>query len=372
MLQWLYPIWSIWSERDYEDMEKRYQEVRKQEFLNMPFSPDTQYYQLALLQEQAAELIKSWPMYNMHAPAKCELPVHPSKIPFVDMIEGYRVAEVDAKNSPAISKLHTSGQRKISLNMLLNPRPKWACLEYMQREVKDLQIQFAMNCQVFLTQLTQFVVPNKEDLCGHVDFVQHWVKQLYTYKDMVEHEVNFVLQFLLQMLDTSICLIGIQPDQDALPHFFPVNYPFLQEPRDAEEYTEIADKLKVWRVKFKMNYDLMEDMFTSMDKEFDDQQLTPLQLKDLMINVHSTFDRWTELLRQLFKHCNELLQLNIVASNTVQHKNKASTVEKEIVEILLEQRVHHQKPLQSGWIATAEHCIELAKVRLTVVTEGKF
>ena len=38
-------------QRDYEDMEKRYQLVRKQEFLNMTFSPDTQYYQLALLQE---------------------------------------------------------------------------------------------------------------------------------------------------------------------------------------------------------------------------------------------------------------------------------------------------------------------------------
>ena len=38
-------------QRDYEDMEKRYQVVRKQEFINMPFSPDPQYYQLALLQE---------------------------------------------------------------------------------------------------------------------------------------------------------------------------------------------------------------------------------------------------------------------------------------------------------------------------------
>ena len=38
-------------QRDYEDMEKRYQLVKKQEFINMPFSPDTQYYQLALLQE---------------------------------------------------------------------------------------------------------------------------------------------------------------------------------------------------------------------------------------------------------------------------------------------------------------------------------
>ena len=71
-------------------MEKCYQVVRKQEFLQIPFSPDTQYYRLALLQEQAVELIKSWPIYNMHVNAKCELPVHPSKIQIVDMIEGYK------------------------------------------------------------------------------------------------------------------------------------------------------------------------------------------------------------------------------------------------------------------------------------------
>ena len=175
-------------------MEKRYQLVRKQEFLHMAFLPDTQYYQLASLQEQAVALIKSWPIYNMHVDAKCELPVHPSKIQIVDMIEGYRVAEADARNSPAIRKLHTSTleQMQLPLDMLLNPRPRWACLEDMRREVKDLQIQFAMNRQSFVRQLTEYEVPAKEDLAGHVAFVQHWVKQLYTYKDMVESEVNFV------------------------------------------------------------------------------------------------------------------------------------------------------------------------------------
>ena len=265
-------------QRDYEDMEKRYQVVRKQEFVNMPFSPDTQYYQLALLQEQAAALIHSWPLYNMHVPAKCTLPAHPSAIQILDMVEGYRVTEADAQISPAIRKLQTStlNQMQLPLDMLLNPRPKWACLEDMRREVKDLQMQFAVTRQTFLSQLQQFAVPDKEDLCGHVAFVQYWVKQLYAYKDIVEQEVNFVLQFLLQVPDTPVCLIGIQPDQDALPHFFPVIYPFLQEPRDAEEYAEIADKLKVWRVKFKMNYDLMVEMFASMDKELEEQQLTPL------------------------------------------------------------------------------------------------
>ena len=61
----------------------------------------------------------------------------------------------------------------------------------------------------------------------------------------------------------------------------------------------------------------MEAMFRSMDKDLDAQELTPMQLKDLMINVHSTFDRWIGLLKQLMGHYNNLLQLNIVASNTV-------------------------------------------------------
>ena len=176
--------------------------------------------------------MKSWPVYNMHIQSKCELPIHPSQIQIVDAIEGYRVAEADKQNSPAIKKLHTStlAQMQIPLDMLLNPRPKWACLEDMRREVKDLQVQFAMNRQSFIRQLTQYAIPEKKDLCGHIAFVQHWVRQLYTYKDMVEGEVNLAIQFLLQMPDTPVCLIGIQPDSDALPHFFPVIYPFLQEP----------------------------------------------------------------------------------------------------------------------------------------------
>ena len=95
-------------QRDYEDMERRYQLVRKQEFVHATFQPDTQYYQLALLQEQAVELMKSWPKYNMHCEAKCQLPPHPSQIQIVDMTEGYRVATADLQNSPAIRKLQTS------------------------------------------------------------------------------------------------------------------------------------------------------------------------------------------------------------------------------------------------------------------------
>ena len=109
----------------------------------------------------------------MHVQVNCELPVHPSRIQIMDMIEGYKVVEADAKNHPAIMKLHTStlAQMQISLYMWLNPRPKWTCLEDMRREVKDLEMQFAMNHLDFIRKLTQHEIPAKEDLCGHVAFV---------------------------------------------------------------------------------------------------------------------------------------------------------------------------------------------------------
>ena len=111
-------------QHDYEDMEKRYNVVvKKQEFLHMSFYLDTQYYQLALLQEQAEELIKSWPIYNMHVQSKCEPLAHPIQVQILDMVEGYRFVEADAKSSIIICKLHTPtlAQMQIPLGMLLNP-----------------------------------------------------------------------------------------------------------------------------------------------------------------------------------------------------------------------------------------------------------
>ena len=39
-------------------------------------------------------------------------------------------------------------------------------------------------------------------------------------------------------------------------------------------------------------------------------------------------------------------------------------MEREVAEMLMESRVHHQYPLADGWIATAERCMELAKARI--------
>ena len=70
------------------------------------------------------------------------------------------------------------------------------------------------------------------------------------------------------------------------------------------------------------------------------------------------------------RHCNNLLQLNIVASNTVTTKKKTSTVEREVAELLMEWRVHHLSPLSDGWVATAEHCLELAKAHFHAELQG--
>ena len=130
------------------------------------------------------ELMKSWPKYNMHCEAKCQLPPHPSQIQIVDMTEGYRVATADLQNSPAIRKLQTStvSQMRVPLDLLFNPRPRWACLEDMRREVKSLQAQFGISRNLFIAQLQQYEIPAKDDLASQFAFVQHWIKHLYIYQ----------------------------------------------------------------------------------------------------------------------------------------------------------------------------------------------
>ena len=92
----------------------------------------------------------------------------------------------------------------------------------MRIEVKSLQAQFGINRNLFMGQLQQYEIPAKDDVASQFSFVQYWIKHLYSYQEMLEKESNFILQYLLQMPDTPVCLYGIQPDDDVLPHFFPV------------------------------------------------------------------------------------------------------------------------------------------------------
>ena len=146
--------------------------------------------------------------------------------------------------------------------------------------------------------MQQYEVPAKDDLASQFQFVQYWITHLYNYKEMLEKEGNFILQYLLQMPDTPVCLYGIQPDDDALPHFFPVIYPFIQEPKDAEEYVQITDKLNEWRARFKAHYGLMKEMFKSIQSELDEGQVSPIRMQKLMDNVNATFQTWKTLLQQ--------------------------------------------------------------------------
>ena len=45
-------------------------------------------------------------------------------------------------------------------------------------------------------------------------------------------------------------------------------------------------------------------------------------------------------------------------------KKKTSTIEREVAELVMESRVHHQFPLANGWLATADCCLELAKAHI--------
>ena len=67
--------------------------------------------------------MKSWPKYNMHCEAKCQLPQHPSQIQIVDMTEGYKFSKEDLQNSPAIRKLQTStvSQMRVPLDLPSSP-----------------------------------------------------------------------------------------------------------------------------------------------------------------------------------------------------------------------------------------------------------
>ena len=51
-------------------------------------------------------------------------------------------------------------------------------------------------------------------------------------------------------------------------------------------------------------------------------------------------------------------------------KKKTSTMEREVVELLMESRLHHQYPLADGWLATAERCLELSKAHIHAELPG--
>ena len=69
---------------------------------------------------------------------------------------------------------------------------------------------------------------------------------------------------------------------------------------------------------------------------------------------------------------NELLQLNIVASQSIAPKNIATTVECEVDEMLMEARIHHNNYPADWWFAIVNHCMELAKIWVDTQKGGNF
>lgn len=148
----------------------------------------------------------------------------------------------------------------------------------------------------------------------------------------MEHEVTLVVQYLLHILDTPVCLIGITPDEDSLPHFLPALY---QEPKDTEDYVEIVVKLKAWRVTFKNNHSLMEQMFESAYQDIESQTATPDHFKDILANVHATFQQWAILQKKLIGHCNDFTSVECGCQQNSKPKKTTTIMEREIVEQLM-------------------------------------
>lgn len=74
--------------------------------------------------------------------------------------------------------------------------------------------------------MAQAELPADEDVQGHLKYLKFLIPKLAEYKDVLTHEVNLVVQYLLSAPETPVCLYGIMPDEDYLPHFFLALYPF--------------------------------------------------------------------------------------------------------------------------------------------------
>lgn len=104
----LYFEYLLRIQRDYEDMQQRYNAVRMQEFMKMPVIADNVQYQIELLTEQATNLMTQWTKYNMHAKFKCQLPAHPCQIQVLELPPELRISEANWNNSPMLRKLTTA------------------------------------------------------------------------------------------------------------------------------------------------------------------------------------------------------------------------------------------------------------------------
>lgn len=90
--------------------------------------------------------------------------------------------------------------------------------------------------------------------------------------------------------DTPVCLYGMMLDEDSLSHFFLTLYPYTQEPRDAEDYVEICDKLKAWRLVHANNINFMDQLFDTMQADISKEQASVEGFKEGLDSIKAIFE----------------------------------------------------------------------------------
>lgn len=100
------------------------------------------------------------------------------------------------------------------------------------------------------------------------------IQKVAEYKEVLTHEVNLVVQYLLSAPEPPVCLYGIMLDKDSLPHFFLAVYPYTQEPRDAEDYVQTCDKLKTYRLAHVNNCKFMAQLFETLQKDINKERVS--------------------------------------------------------------------------------------------------
>lgn len=223
----------------------------------------------------------------------------------------------------------------------------------------------------FAKTLAKAVPPSDQSLEEQLRFFKFLVIKIHEYKQVLDKKMDLVLQYLMCEPDTPVCLYGIMqdgdalpcltfclygimPDGDALPNFFPTLFPYMQEPWDVEEYVEISDKIKAWQAVFANSCTFMEQLFDSLQDDACKGTWTEDSLQECLNNIRATYDQWSLHQKKLMGHCNDLLQLSIVASRIPAKPKKFTlTVERDIAE-QLEARIYHNQKLNDGWLATAD------------------
>lgn len=340
--------------------------IRRQEFMKAPIMHSHLNYQVQLLNEQANLLISKWPKYNMHDMLKCHLPEHPCTSQVLELPLELRISKVDQGNSPTLRRLSTTNLEKVRtpLELLLGQRPQWECLEEVRTPIKELHLQYAEVRNAYKDSMGQLEVPVGADIPAYLQYFQRLMTMLAEYKDVISNEVTLIAQYLLSTPKTPVCLYGITPDIDALPHFFPVVYPLAQEPKDAEEYVEICDKLKTWRAVHANNINFMDQMFEGLQVDTCTGLVSAEVVKDALDSIKAIYEQWSMHRKKLIGYCNELLKCSILSCRILtKKKQKAKIVERDIAEQLLESHIHHNRVLPEGWLVTVEYCLELAKAR---------